>query len=186
MNKRVEKIDTTYSEQETEMYQSGLDIAKSNGDEAYEIECQSYIDSRKIASKYDEDSWQRYIIANKLKDKISDMLRTKDKDPESYAIYKEEYDKIMKSLENDDWKSFVQEELVDINMQLETATEGEYKEDLKNQKQVLEWRLEKNIPYGSNNIYKLGFLQKQKLGKWKNRIIYHMIQKRCYKSIKKQ
>ena len=40
MNKRVEKIDTTYSEQETEMYQSGLDIAKSNGDEAYEIECQ--------------------------------------------------------------------------------------------------------------------------------------------------
>ncbi len=35
---------------------------------------------------------------------------------------------------------------------LETATEGEYKEDLKNQKQVLEWRLEKNIPYGSNNI----------------------------------
>ena len=152
MNKRVEKIDTTYSEQETEMYQSGLDIAKSNGDEAYEIECQSYIDSRKIASKYDEDSWQRYIIANKLKDKISDMLRTKDKDPESYAIYKEEYDKIMKSLENDDWKSFVQEELVDINMQLETATEGEYKEDLKNQKQVLEWRLEKNIPYGSNNI----------------------------------
>ena len=152
MNKRVEKIDTTYSEQETEMYQSGLDIAKSNGDEAYEIECQSYIDSRKIASKYDEDSWQRYIIANKLKDKISDMLRTKDKDPESYAIYKEEYDKIMKSLENDDWKSFVQEELVDINMQLETATEGEYKEDLKNQKQVLEWRLEKNIPYGSKNI----------------------------------
>ncbi len=42
-------------------------------------------------------------------------------------------------------KSFVQEELVDINMQLETATEGEYKEDLKNQKQVLEWRLEKKI-----------------------------------------
>ena len=55
----------------------------------------NYIPSRKIASKYDEDSWQRYIIANKLKDKISDMLRTKDKDPESYAIYKEEYDKIM-------------------------------------------------------------------------------------------
>ena len=59
-------------------------------------------------------------------------LFTFTKDPESYAIYKEEYDKIMKSLENDDWKSFVQEELVDINMQLETATEGEYKEDLKN------------------------------------------------------
>ena len=41
MNKKSKKIDTTYSEQETEMYQSGLDIAKSNGDEAYEIECQS-------------------------------------------------------------------------------------------------------------------------------------------------
>ena len=171
------------------MYQSGLDIAKSNGDEAYEIECQSYIDSRKIASKYDEDSWQRYIIANKLKDKISDMLRTKDKDPESYAIYKEEYDKIMKSLENDDWKSFVQEELVDINMQLETATEGEYKEDLKNQKQVLEWRLEKNIPYGSNNIN--AYLQawissKAEIRQMEKQNYLSYDSKRCYKSIKKQ
>lgn len=152
MSKKFERVDVPYSDQENEMYQSELNVAKSNGDEAYAIECQSYIESRTIATKYEEDSWQRYIIANKLKNIISDMLRTKDKDPESYAIYKEEYDKIIKRLEENDWRSFVEEELADINLQLEVESEGENKENLKDQKQVLEWRLEKNIPYGSNDI----------------------------------
>lgn len=152
MSKKFERLDVPYSDQENEMYQSELNVAKSNGDEAYAIECQSYIESKTIATKYKEDSWQRYIIANKLKNIISDMLRTKDKDPESYAIYKEEYDKIMKRLEENEWRSFVEEELADINVQLEAESEGENKENLKDQKQVLEWRLEKNIPYGSNDI----------------------------------
>ena len=34
------------------------------------------------------------------------------------------------------------------------------------------------------HIYKLGFLQKAEIRQMEKQIIYHMIQKRCYKSIK--
>lgn len=150
MSKRLEHNNSTYSDREIEMYQQGLNDAKEVGDKEYERACQSYLEARTIASKYSEDSWQRYIIASKLEQIINDMLRTKG--TEGYDIYKEEYDKIISNLESDNWRAFAEEEISDINSQLELVEDEESKGNLNDQKQVLEWRLEKNIPYGNDDL----------------------------------
>lgn len=162
MNKRFDHRSLRYTEQEIEIYQSQLENAKEIGDEEYARTCQSYLEARTIASKYDDDSWQRYIIANKLEQVINDMIRTEG--TEGYEIYKEEYDRIVECLEKDDWKVFAQEELEEINTQLQFTEDEEMKENLNNQKQVLEWRLEKIFHMEVMtliHIYKHGLVQKQ-------------------------
>ncbi len=150
MNKKNEHRSRRYGEQEVEMYQMQLNAAKEAGDKEFERACQSYMEARGMAYKYGSDSWQVYVIANKLEPVINDMLRTKD--TEEYDIYKEEYERIVSYLESDNWKVFAEEELEEVNSQLKFAIDEETKENLKDQKQVLEWRLEKNIPYGNNDI----------------------------------
>ena len=150
MNKKNEHKSSRYNEQEAEMYQMQLNAAKEAGDKDFERACQSYTEARGMAYKYGSDSWQVYVIANKLEQVINDMLRTEG--TEGYNVYKEEYDRIVSCLESDNWRVFAEEELEDVNSQLEFAIDEETKESLKDQKQVLEWRLEKNIPYGNNDI----------------------------------
>ena len=73
-----------------------------------------------------------------------------------YAIYKRAYDNFLQKLENDNWKTFAQEELDEINSkiaELESLSEDGQSEtsliSLRDSKQALEWRLEKNIAYGN-------------------------------------
>ena len=138
-----------------------------------------------LGKKYEDGSWQRYIVNQNAQSLIYNMLVTEGK-PE-YDEAKKEYDKLVERLNSGDWKFFAKEELEDVNAQIKLLEEekkneansvaenitqeqdeidnvqdeeelyinpfaGYSLEDLKDRKQALEWRLEKNISYGTSNM----------------------------------
>ena len=133
----------------------------------------SRLEELKLMEKYGYDSWQTYIIQNTLSSYIYDInyytySTEEDKDEKTFNKAKEEYDNIIKLFDNDDWKSFVELELKDVNENIKlinsSLSETSNKEDLRElninlynlnlKKQALEWRLKYNINYGntfSNN-----------------------------------
>ncbi len=109
-----------------------------------------------LAQKYKKDSWQRYIIYNRAQSIIENMI--KNANTEEYEYFKKIYDEFVKALENDDWTIFAKEELEKTNDEINSITsqseeEIKFQEDklqlLNDQKQALQWRIEKNIPYGN-------------------------------------
>lgn len=148
LNKKFQDTNAIYNDEEKSMYEESLEYARESEDREYERQCKSFLEAAKLAEKYEKGSWQEYIISEKIQPLIEDMLRTQS-DPEAYEIYKAEYDEVIKRLEANDWKIFAREELEDINSQLEAFPEDE---SLKAQKQVVEWRLEKDIPYGTSDL----------------------------------
>lgn len=107
---------------------------------------ESYLEAYELMKKYGLDSWQTYIIQDRVIDLIDNM---KEEDSgEFYDEYKKEYDDLIERFEKDDWRSFVQEELDSINTQIRISDiENISMEDMK---QALEWRLEYDIPYGNS------------------------------------
>jgi len=150
LNKKFEDTGEIYTKEQINFYESELKYAQEIEDREYEIQCKSFLEAAKLAQKYEAGGWQESIISTKIEPIINDMVRT-EKIPEAYETYKEQYDKYIKYLESNDWKTFAKEELEDINSQLKEFPEDE---SLKLQKQVVEWRLEKDIPYGASDLNK--------------------------------
>ena len=136
----------------------------SEADKSTYIELKSSLELSKLTAKYGPDSWQANVINTILPSCIDTVVRHEYSDEiteDAYKKAKAQYDEAMQKLASNDWKYFVNKDLEYINNSLEeqyalkeTTTDKQtiasidstiY--DLKVQKQVDEWRLEKDISY---------------------------------------
>ena len=127
------------------------------------VKTKSELDVAKLGKEYTDISWQADVIQKFIAPVISEINNYKylEKDEESLNKVQKEYDEMVKALDND-WKYFANKDLEEknasieeLNKMLETDNENE---DIKNQlqnlnfqKEVITLRLDKNIPYGSEN-----------------------------------
>lgn len=145
-----------------------LDANKAEDITEY-IETKSMVDMFDLLDNYKKEDWQTPIIEQKA----SNYLRTiniytygPEKNETARIEAEKTYAEFVSKLERNDWRYFVTEELKDIENQireqetLKTATVDRVQlesissqiSDLELKKQVLSWRLEKNIPYGYNQM----------------------------------
>lgn len=140
-----------YDDEAMESYKEQLTPELEASDPDYYADCKSMYDSYELGKKYEEDSWQRQVISQRIQPALKKMYL--EKSGEDYEIAKAEYDKLIEALENNDWRSFVQHDLEETNLQIELMSEdNDQLESLKDIKQTLEWRLEKNIPYDNSDL----------------------------------
>lgn len=131
------------------------------------IDLQTQYEQIKLQLNYEADSWQYYFIEqdSSVYNAIRVIKESEyNKNEKELKKAQEEYDKLKERLDSGDWKSFVQEQLkeakedvavgekeivkIEDKKKLEEATnELEYS---KANQQTLEWRLEKDIPYGNS------------------------------------
>ena len=155
-----------YYEGDLEIYEemmSELDL-EDPLERAQYIDTKNDIELGKLTKKYGNHSWQAYVINNMLTPYLHTILSYEYSDEvseEEYNEAKKYYDDAIQKMDADDWRSFVNEDLEKINNSLEEQyklKETETNEqvlasiestiyDLEIQKQVDEWRLEKDISY---------------------------------------
>lgn len=125
------------------------------------------LDVAKLIQSYGGSSkWQAQVIENNLRPVINQMnyQQYDAKNESEYDNLKNQYEQIKQRLDTNDWTYFVKEELKEVESNIEEkkklkklATSQMQIKEIENQiyqfeiqKQVLKWRLEKNIPYGSD------------------------------------
>lgn len=158
MNKKFVNIeDDDYIYQEKMSAESQLQHAKEIDDIEMINSIEAQIEAIDLVIKYPIDSWQRNcrtILQNAIsKVKVSEDLEEKEN-------LQGKVDFIIKNFEEDNWRPIAENELEDLNSEIELLNLGMIDEDddddmiesLKDKKQVLEWRLEKDIPYGNNDL----------------------------------
>lgn len=170
-NKEYLKEELSYLEEELKT----LDY-KSQADNSYYLDLKTEYDLIKLKLDYDTESWQYNFINNSdivylcLRD-INENTYGINKDEQKLVEAKKEFDTIKTRLNSGDWKSFVQEQLEDTKEeiafyeeQLKDITDKKVIEEInstieieKVNKQALEWRLEKEIPY--NNSFLSGKIE---------------------------
>lgn len=141
-----------YDDESMNYYKEQLTPELEESDPDYYADCKSMYDSYELAKKYDEDSWQRQIISQRIQPSLKIMYL--EKSGETYENAKAKYDKVVEALEKNDWKYFVQQDLDETNLQILMTDESASNqlESLKDTKQALEWRLEKNISYDNSDL----------------------------------
>lgn len=150
-----------YSSDDVEVYTdllNGLDKNAPYYKEEY-IAMKSQLETAKLLQKYDFNSWQWHVISSNSDKYIYPMIEAEG--TEKYEKAKNEYDSFIAKLNSGDWKTFVQAELDDVNGQInileKQKLEGNNPNidlqllDMTVKKQAIEWRLEKDIPYGDSN-----------------------------------
>lgn len=162
-NNLLSKVDEVFYQEDSsyiEDLKTELNSIDKNNEETREryISVKHSIDFHELMTKYDYNSWQRYIIQSQPG--ISNLVNANIRyefEPEVYEEEKKNYDEFIKRLESNDWKTFANAELKSINELLaieEKDSQGnkvvDY--DLEDEKQIVMWRLEKNIPYGNNDL----------------------------------
>ena len=106
------------------------ELKETNSNSKKYIEINSKIDMYKLIQKYGINSWQSYIINNYMYELIYEMNENN--------TVSNEYKEIIIRFDNDDWKSFVYEELNSTNNIID--------------KEILNYRLENNISYENNYL----------------------------------
>lgn len=139
----------------------------SADDISWFISNQTTIDQYNLKSKYKDNSWQREIIASRAYRLIYDLNNYKyNNNKEEYQKSLIAYDEFIKKLDNNDWKSFANADLVAAKLDLSNLEEslkiakGELeKTPLENQISVkkveieaLNLRLSKNIIYANDYL----------------------------------
>lgn len=131
------------------------------------IDLQTQYEQLKLKLNYDVDSWQYYFIGqdSSVYESIRIIKENEyNKNEEGLKKAQNEYNDLKTRLSSGDWKSFVNEQLknttkdIEANQKiLEKVTDKKTLEEmqielenLKGNKQALEWRLEKDIAYGKN------------------------------------
>ena len=161
---------TKYFESSNNYYDSESDIKLYSGilneldknSPTYKEEYNNFktqLEIAKLLQNYEFNSWQCQVISSKSYDIIFAMVSSEG--TENYEQAKKEYDDFVKKINIGNWRTFVQAELDDVNEQIKTIEaqndlEGQISKEIQLiepniQKQVLEWRLEKDIPYGNTN-----------------------------------
>ena len=141
-----------------------LDIKKAEDAEIYEI-YKVELDLAKLIQKYGgESSWQAEIIRQNGRPLISEIVRYRDilQNEAEYQKSNKKYEILVEKLDKNDWKYFANENLKEIEQSLEEQNkakslstnkaeinqiENQIKQ-LEIEKQILKWRLEKDICYG--------------------------------------
>ena len=141
-----------YDDESMNYYKEQLTTELEESDPDYYADCKSMYDSYELAKKYDEDSWQRQVISQRIQPLLKIMYL--EKSGETYNNARTKYDKDVEALEKNDWKYFVYQDLDETNLQIlmiDESTSNQL-ESLKDTKQALEWRLEKNISYDNSDL----------------------------------
>lgn len=141
-----------YDDESMNYYKEQLTPELEESDPDYYADCKSMYDSYELAKKYDEDSWQRQVISQRIQPLLKIMYL--EKSGETYNNARTKYDKDVEALEKNDWKYFVYQDLDETNLQIlmiDESTSNQL-ESLKDTKQALEWRLEKNISYDNSDL----------------------------------
>ena len=155
-----------YDEWSVDYYQSSLsELDPDNpADRQQYIDYQSLLDMQNLSKEYGNRSWQVYIINNNLSSYINTINAYKYSNEITEEAYNEAiqtYNTALEKLKSDDWKYFVNEDLKNIEDSIkeqnslkeiteDTVTLANISSTLKDlelQKQINEWRLEKNISY---------------------------------------
>lgn len=141
-----------YDDESMNYYKEQLTPELEESDPDYYADCKSMYDSYELAKKYDEDSWQRQVISQRIQPSLKIMYL--EKSGETYNNARTKYDKDVEALEKNDWKYFVYQDLDETNLQILMTDESASNqlESLKDTKQALEWRLEKNISYDNSDL----------------------------------
>lgn len=162
-NKKYLEEELSYLEEELKT----LDY-KSQADNSYYIDLKTQYDLIKLSLNYDSESWQyNYInssdIVYTLRN-INENIYGINKDEQKLVEAQKEFNTIKTRLNSGDWKSFAQEQIEDkkeeiafYEEQLKNISDKKTIEELnttietaKANKQALEWRLEKEIPYDNS------------------------------------
>lgn len=116
----------------------------------------------KLMQKYGFDSWQTSVIGSEIG--CHSYLYTMNTytynrgnlNKEAYDEAKSNYDKFVAKLDEGDWKYFAVYQLKDVEEQIANSksTDSGNLNNLYTQKQILEWRIDKNIAYGSDYLNK--------------------------------
>lgn len=141
-----------YDDESMNYYKEQLTPELEESDPDYYADCKSMYDSYELAKKYDEDSWQRQVISQRIQPLLKIMYL--EKSGETYNNARTKYDKDVEALEKNDWKYFVYQDFDETNLQIlmiDESTSNQL-ESLKDTKQALEWRLEKNISYDNSDL----------------------------------
>lgn len=142
---------------------------KLQADNLYYLDLKTEYDLMELKLDYDSESWQYSFINNNdmvyiiIRDIVENTYGL-NKDEQKLTEAKKEFATIKTRLDSGDWKSFIKEQIKDTEEQIEfyekqlkdikdkktveeinSAIEG-----ANNNKQVLEWRLEKEIPYDNS------------------------------------
>jgi len=145
-----------------------LDPNKSSDVSTY-IGIKTEIELNELLNEYGKDSWQAYIINDKMQEVIYEINNYKygfEKNEEMLKKSEEKYNEIIEKLKNEDWKYFTRNELEEIDKELlqenkmksQEEDKSKIKEideiifDLELKKQILNWRIDKNISYSNGYL----------------------------------
>ena len=180
-----------YDESDIEYIESYLSELDPNNPSEYPdfASFKRQLETLKLTQKYGNKSWQAYIINTKLTGYIDTMIEYEYSNgvtEEEYNEAKDAYDKALEKLDSDDWKYFANQDLELANASieeqkklLETAEDQETINSIKQtianletEKQVNEWRLEKDISYAPtflNNAINQYYMYQTSLNEYINR-----------------
>lgn len=143
---------------------AGLDSTKESDVQLY-INVKTQLDLFELSERYDNDSWQIDILQTKVYDYIdqkNNYIYGEVKDENKVKEMDNKINNIIEKLDKDDWKYFAQQELEESKSTLEELEKQkdkiQDKQELKTlkdeieyakiNKQVAEYRIDKDIKYG--------------------------------------
>lgn len=143
-----------------------LDPNKPSDTKMY-IELKSNLDVYDMMQKYEKDSWQRDILSTQIAGYVNERnsyLYGENKEKEKISEIEETIQKVLKRLDEGDWKYFAQEELEQAkttltNLEQQQANTQDKQElqslemaikNAKIDKEVAQMRLSKEIQYGND------------------------------------
>ena len=145
-----------------------LDPTKPSDTTMY-IELKSQLETYELMQKYDEDAWQRQIIASQVAGDINEKntyLYSSEKDEAKAQEIENNINDILQKLDSDDWKYFANLELEQADAKLKELEEQKANtqdkqlleelevsiENAKINKEVAEYRINQDIKYGTDYL----------------------------------
>ena len=132
------------------------------------VEEKTYVDMFELSNKYGTNSWQSYIVNSEMYDVVYNMnyytyVFTND---ELYNENKKDYDYYINYFDKDDFDGFITSKLEEIDKQIEGLKKDKEKEEdkkllleideslenLEFDRELLNYRKEKQILYGNNYL----------------------------------
>ena len=162
MNSQIQNLyySSGYDEESIQIFEDEMNSYSPDNPEEVQtyVDIKSKLDMLKLMQKYGFDSWQAYIIQTRLESNgdlytINAYTYFKNSvSKESYETAKQRYNTFIEKLDTDDWKYFASSELQEVEEQIRIEEKTNHPDastlnSLEIQKQILEWRLSKNISY---------------------------------------
>ena len=154
-----------YYKDDAEFYSTALRQLDPNNSEQVEeyVEIKTQLDVINLISKYGFDSWQANIIPGQVSSIIGLINRYTYIEKDEFALTdaKKKYETFINALDSDNWRYFAELELEEVNLLLSEKQQFSIDNNLNSEsstydfkiyeiiKQILEWRLEKDISYAN-------------------------------------